>query len=354
MEGKTFRLGEYLITDFGSGLIGWEAHHDFGGQRSGRCHQWGEVLVLGEFEEEKTGYLKGEFLDRLKTLPPWDHSRYFCQSSQLQAVGAGRALDNNLLKKIGARGIQRKVASGRTGTDEAGPFRLGRYRITAVSDREFVWETWGDGKTIVKGNCSLESGILLLGPPQGPTREQNKREFIQHLRRLPRWQETLIWCRHNVLQPSQAPIKLKIPWSLQRLQIPKRRLKKTGVVEKFVTDKRAEKPKRSRFKNWRPSLLDFMRSWKPSWPSFSRVRSSLVPGFKLPLPSRIFSRWSQPKKPENPPRSGKAKEKSWVIWASFIFIGLLLALLLTTLYVVLKNTHNQYHVWKHFHKSKDH
>ena len=72
MEGKTFRLGEYLITDFGSGLIGWEAHHDFGVQRSGRCHQWGEVLVVGEFEEEKTGYLKGEFLDRLKTLPPWD------------------------------------------------------------------------------------------------------------------------------------------------------------------------------------------------------------------------------------------------------------------------------------------
>jgi hypothetical protein len=354
MEGKTYRLGEYLITDFGSGLIGWEAHHDFGVQRSGRCHQWGEVLVLGEFEEEKTGYLKGEFLDRLKTLPLWNHSRYFCQSSQLQTVGAGRGLDNELFKEIGTRGLHRKSESEQAGDNRTRAFRLGRYRITAVSDHELFWETWADGNTIVKGNCSLESGILLLGPPQGPTSEQNKREFIQHLRRLPRWQETLIWCRHDVLQPSQTTIKLKIPRSPQRPQIPKRRLKKTGVDETFVTDKRAEKPRRSRFKNWRPSLLNFMRSCKPSWPSFSRIRSALVSGFKLPLPSRIFSRWSRPKKPENPPLSGQAKEKSWVIWASFIFIGLLLALFLTTLYVVLKNSHDHKHEWKHFHKSKDH
>ena len=165
MEGKTFRLGEYLITDFGSGVIGWEAHHDFGVQRSGRCHQLGEVLVLGEFEEEKSGYLKGEFLERLKALPPWNHTRYFCLSSQLQRVGGGGGLDHDLLKEIGSRGLHRKSASKKTGVEETGPFRLGRYRITAVTGQEFGWETWGEGDTIVTGNCSLESGILLLGPP---------------------------------------------------------------------------------------------------------------------------------------------------------------------------------------------
>jgi hypothetical protein len=83
-------------------LIGWEAHNDFGVQWSGRCHQWREVLVVGEFKEEKTGFLKGQSLDRLKTLPPWNHTQYFCLSSQLQMVGAGRGFDNDRLKEIGA------------------------------------------------------------------------------------------------------------------------------------------------------------------------------------------------------------------------------------------------------------
>lgn len=354
MEGKTFRLGEYLITDFGSGLIGWEAHHDFGLQRSGRCHRWGKVLVLGEFEEEKSGYLKGEFLDRLKTLPPWDHTRYFCLSSQLRMVNAGRGFDNTLLKEIGDQGIQRKVQSGRTGADEAGPFRLGRYRITAVPDREFIWETWGDGNTIVKGNCSPESGILLMGPAQGLSGEQNKREFIQQLRRLPLWQDTRLWCRQDALQPCRIPVGTKIPRPLPPPQIPKPRFIKSGGAANFETGKKAEKLKRDQFKNWKSLWPDLWRNWKPERPRFSRIRSFWASGVKFPSLPWVFSRLPRPKQPGGLSPPLKARGKRRRIAAIFILVAILMALLLTTLYLVLKSGLDHSHYWKHHYKPKDH
>ena len=266
-------------------------------------------------------------------------------------VGAGRGFDNDLLKEIGARGIQRKVVSGRTGADEAGPFRLGRYRITAVSDREFIWETWGDGNTIVKGNCSPESGILLMGPSQGLSGEQNKREFIQHFRRLPRWQDTRLWCRQDALQPCQVPAKTKIPRPLPRPQIPKPRFIKTGVAAKFGAGKKAEKPKRDQFKNWKSLWPDLWWSRKPERPCFSRIRSFWASGFKFPSLPWVFSRLPRPKQP-SPPL--KARGKRRLIVAIFILVALLLALLLTTLYLVLKSGHDRSHYWKHYYKLKDH
>jgi hypothetical protein len=354
MEGKTFRLGEYRITDFGSGLIGWEAHYEFGVQRSGRCFQLEEILVLGEFEEEKTGYLKGEFLDRLTALPPWNHTRYFCLSSQLQTVGTGRVFDNDQLKEIGARELQRKSTAEGIGATETGPFRLSRYRITSIPDKGFVWESWGDGNTVVTGNCSLESGILLMGPPMGLKELQNKREFIQHLRRLPRWQETLFWCRQDVLRPTQVPAKPKIPWPLQRPQIPKQRFIKTKGVKKSGANEGAEKSTWSGFTNRIPLWRGLVWRWQPAWPSLSRVRVSLASGFKFPSLPRIFSRRPRPKQPDEPPLSGKSLRKTRIIWASLILALLLLALFLTTLYLVSKSGHGHSHYWKHYYKSQDH
>ena len=172
MEGKTFRLGEYRITDFGASLIHWEAHHDWGGS-DGRCHRLREVLVLGEFEQEKSGYLKGEFLDLLKSLPPWTRTRYFCLASHLHVVGTGRRPDKDLLARLETKGFTKNRCLNRLGIKK-GAFRLGRYRITFAPNNEFSWETLGDGNKIVTGNCTLESGILLMGPRRGSKRNKIK------------------------------------------------------------------------------------------------------------------------------------------------------------------------------------
>jgi len=357
MEGETFRLREYRITEFGSGLIYWEAHHDFGVQRSGRCHQLREVLVLSEFEQEKSGYLKGEFLDQLKTLPPWNRTRYFCLASHLRVVGTGRRPDKNLLAEIRYQGIHQESVSKQAGDKKTGTFRLGRYQIIFSPNNEIFWETLGDGNKIVTGNCSLESGILLMEPQQGIKGEQIKREYSQQLRRLPQWERTRVWGRHDVLQSSPVSVKSKIPYFIQRPpQTPKRRplIKKPGSDGKYGFDKGPDKFQQDRFRNWKPSLPDSLRRWKPTRPNFSRVCSFWSSLFKLPsLPGNFFRR-SRLIKPGNPSISGRAKWKDWRIWAGLALVGLLLALLLTILYLVNKKSHGHYHSREHYYRSKDH
>jgi hypothetical protein len=357
MEGKTFRLGEYRITDFGTGLIRWETHHDLGGQRSGRCHRLREVLVLGEFEQEQSGYLKGEFLDRLKGLPPWTRTRYFCLASHLHVVGTGRRPDKDLLAGIGYQGIHQESVSKRAGDKKKGTFRLGRYRITFASDNEVFWETLGDGNKIVTGNCTLESGILIMGPRQGIQGEQNKREYIQQLHRLPLWNRTCVWGLQDVLQLCQVPAKPKIHYFSQRLPpTPKREpfIKKTTTKEKFGFDKQPEKIQRNRIKDWKLSLPAFPWSWRPKRPNFPRVCSFFSFGVKLPsLPGNFF-RWSRLKKPANPSIVKVAKGKNWMIWVSLLLVGLLLVFLVTTLYLANKKGHGHYHSREHNYRSKDH
>jgi hypothetical protein len=357
MEGKTFRLGEYRITDFGSGLINWEAHHDLGEQRSGRCHRLREVLVLGEFEQEKSGYLKGEFLDLLKSLPPWTLTRYFCLASHLHVVGTGRRPDKDLLAEIGYPGIHQESVSKQAGDKKTETFRLGRYRITFAPNNEFSWEALGNGNKIVTGNCTLESGILLMGTRQGIQEEQNKREYVQQLRRLPLWNRTRVWGLHDVLQSCQVPAKSKIDYFIQRLPpTPKRGpfIKKTAAKEKFGFDKQPEKIQQNRIKCWKLSLPASLWSWRPKRPNFPRVCSFFSWGFKLPTLPGNFFRWSRLIKPGNPSITGKVRGKDWIIWLSLVLVGLLLALIVTTLYLVNKKSHGHYHSREHNHRSKDH
>ena len=56
-----YRLGEYRISEYENGLLRWETHSNFGAQRSGKCFILGNVLIMGNWSHEETGYLKLEF-----------------------------------------------------------------------------------------------------------------------------------------------------------------------------------------------------------------------------------------------------------------------------------------------------
>jgi hypothetical protein len=354
MEGNPFKLGEYRITDFGSGVLYWEAHVDFGTQKSGRCFQVGEVLVLGEPEKEKSGFLKGEFLDSLRKLPSWSQTRYYCLSTQLRRVQGGGMPDHTLFEKMTTRRHPGRVASEWIGADKSGPFRLGRYRIDVTRDHGLTLQTWREGRTVVAGGCSLQGGILVIEPSQGLGGEQDGKEFNHHLRRLPPWRETLLWCRQDVLRQTQAPIEIRIPPSRQRPHTQKPRIIETGTHEKTGITRKAGKALWGRLSSWRPSLPPSYRGWSSRWPNFSRARSLWPSGFKFSSPSLVCSRWFRSPKPESASLLWQATVKRKWVWISLIIIGLLLVLLLAVLHEVLEETHDDSHHGIHHYSERDH
>ena len=95
-----YRLGEYRITDYENGRLSWERHVDFGVQRSGDGYILGDTLILGPASHEENGFLIGEFLDRLKKIPVWEKTRYYCHASELLEVATGRELTEDFLTRI--------------------------------------------------------------------------------------------------------------------------------------------------------------------------------------------------------------------------------------------------------------
>ena len=71
---EKYRLGEYLITVSESGQVEWQAHAPLAMERRGYCFILGNILIFGQCRDEDDGYLKMEFHDRLRKLPPWDNS----------------------------------------------------------------------------------------------------------------------------------------------------------------------------------------------------------------------------------------------------------------------------------------
>jgi hypothetical protein len=49
-----------------------------GNTQAGSCFIEGNILVIGQAEEERPGFLKREFMEHLNRLPAWDGTRYYC------------------------------------------------------------------------------------------------------------------------------------------------------------------------------------------------------------------------------------------------------------------------------------
>lgn len=202
-QKSLYRLQHYRIIEYENGLLWWETHYDFGKQRSGECFIHENILVLGEWKEEKDGSLIGEFLDPLKKLPPWDRTRYYCQTSDLLDIHTGRRLSDTVWKlQADHAGFSSK---GITDLEAFHPglFHLGRYRISIDQDRSISWQTPGGRNRIIGGSGFIESNILILGPEAGKELKQDKQEFLENLSNLPHWNNSRAWCRLSVLRSCQ-------------------------------------------------------------------------------------------------------------------------------------------------------
>jgi hypothetical protein len=195
---RAYRLGEYRITEYENGLLRWETHSHFGVQRSGKCFILGNVLIIGNWSHEEIGYLKLEFFEQLQKLPVWTKTRYYCYAFELLDVVTMQSLtDGHLeqsLRSINNTALKSKISIS------PGTFRLGRYRITATDNGAVSWQTYEGLDRVVGGPCIIESDILFIGPQEYDEGNQSKREFLNKLNQLPRWDKTIAWCRGMVLR----------------------------------------------------------------------------------------------------------------------------------------------------------
>ena len=92
MEKTSYRLAEYEIFVMSDGEIWWKAHTGFGSAESGKCFIEGRILFIGPpIEVDESSFLKNEFLERLRPLPQWDKTEFYCPRYQIHACGNAHA-----------------------------------------------------------------------------------------------------------------------------------------------------------------------------------------------------------------------------------------------------------------------
>jgi hypothetical protein len=197
MFKSVYRLGEYRIIEDEHGLLRWETHFNFGVQRSGKCYIFANVLILGNWSHEESGYLQLEFSELLQKLPIWNRTHYYCFISDLLNVLTSQSITNDFLENY--RALTRGTASKPPMNMSPGTLRLGKYQITVADDAEISWQTHENLNRVVSGRCFIESDLLLIGPQEYDEGNQSKREFLDKLNQLPKWDKTMAWCRSSVL-----------------------------------------------------------------------------------------------------------------------------------------------------------
>lgn len=241
-----YRLGEYLIAEDEHSLLKWETHSNFGVQRSGKCYIFGNILIIGNWSNEESGYLQLEFSELLQKLPIWNRTRYYCFISDLLNVSTGQSITKDFLenyKTLPGNTIAKPITN-----ISPGIFRLVRYQITVADNGEVSWQTYEGLAKVVSGICVIESDVLLIGPQEDEKANQNKREFLDKLNKLPKWDKTMAWCRSSMLRPCNA--------ESQQTENPAPSSLHQYIMDKYTSD---EKPDRVSF-----NQLHFNQYKKPS------------------------------------------------------------------------------------------
>jgi hypothetical protein len=318
MKTAAYKLNEYRIIEDETGRLRWETHHGFGVQRWGVCFIFEDILIIGSCSHEEVGYLKGDFLDRLRKLPFWNKTKFYCFASDLFDVSSGQSLDQGWTDRIPlTQGIERTRAQAPK--DEAPEtFRLGKYKINVALNSQVSWKALEGMNRVVGGQCTIKSGVLLIGPKEYETGGQRRREFINELNEMTPWQRTAFWSHSFALRPCESDTQTE-------------RLNVTG--EKAM---------------WRDHKYREHHTFSTLW--IGKQKSLRPPGIKLKTPSRPQLRL---------PSSLEFRKPSWLLQRRkeirfLLFIPLLLAALIFGLVLILdsvkETTHRHHSSEEHRHR----
>jgi len=154
MESKSYRLAQYCIDEKSNGEIWWETHGGLGSLKKGKCFIQGDILFIGPPEAEEAGFLKREFLERLRKFPPWMKTKYYCSRYSIHECST-------------------ENRKNKSAPIESGPMDLKDHTPIAGSERRFANEVTartqshtariGDmAETLAKGLNSVKSHLQKL------------------------------------------------------------------------------------------------------------------------------------------------------------------------------------------------
>lgn len=102
-----------------------------------------------------------------------------------------------IFQKIGS--TQKQIAKttripAETDMAECISYKLRRYKIMEKNDGQLFWKSHSGFTGLQKGRCHIKGNILFLEPGKIERSGPIKREFMQHLARLPDWEKTKYFC----------------------------------------------------------------------------------------------------------------------------------------------------------------
>ena len=78
-------------------------------------------------------------------------------------------------------------------------YKLGRYKIVESPGGGLWWESHFGFGSAQTGRCFVDGNILIIGPRDGEKPDYLKREFMEHLDKLPPWEKTKYYCLSHAL-----------------------------------------------------------------------------------------------------------------------------------------------------------
>ena len=145
-----YKLSEFKIIEDENGVLGWESHFGIGGLKRGRCFIKGDILFIGSGKIEEHGFLKNEFLEKLKLLPKWKKTGYYCLGIDLRTTKTGRRLTEKEMQAWQNGGFDREDKTGLPGA----PLQLGYHPKWSAGAEDTSYRL-GNHEIIVKTNGQL-------------------------------------------------------------------------------------------------------------------------------------------------------------------------------------------------------
>ena len=109
---------------------------------------------------------------------------------------------------------------------ENNSYKLAQYEIIEGSDGTLRWESHGGLSGLNTGKCLIIGNVLVIGPSELERPGYLKREFLEHLNKLPPWEKTEYYCPSHVLYRCQTGARIsfdtKQGWSGDRPPPPTR------------------------------------------------------------------------------------------------------------------------------------
>ncbi|WP_028323943.1 hypothetical protein [Desulfatirhabdium butyrativorans] len=203
MRILSYKMGEIKITERSADDLRWEMHFGMGALKEGRCYRKGQILFLSPAQDERPGYLKGEFLDHIKPLPLWIKTRYYCIGFHIRRCDTGKNVSEQEMRRWIDDPLWRQICEGahqphdpilkikrmnESNMDVS--YALKNYEIVIGENGMALWKKCGVHNRVNIGRCFMMEDILFIGPSESVQPNTQKRLFMERLNLLPNWDYT--------------------------------------------------------------------------------------------------------------------------------------------------------------------